>query len=129
MALTDIDYLRYLLEDRIPDGGTDQDTFFTNSDLTDILSRNSKHIYASAASGWIIRAADYHRYLDTGDKKISQIWEHAHKMAKYYSSMVPDYILEGVISTSRVIGRAITLREYPEWMEDPGEDVQWIATR
>lgn len=47
--------LRKLLSEVIPSGKTDDDTRFTNDELSDLIQEND-NIYAAASLGWTIKA-------------------------------------------------------------------------
>ena len=54
--------LRELLDEVIPEGGTESDTRFTDAQLDRILSK-ARNIYAAAAEGWTRKAAMLQREL------------------------------------------------------------------
>lgn len=53
--------LRELLDEEIPEGGTDKDTAFTNARLDRLLQ--SANLYAAAAEGWRRKAARIQKRL------------------------------------------------------------------
>lgn len=54
--------LRELLDEEIPEGGTDQDTAFTDARL-DRLLQSASNLYAAAAEGWRRKAAKIQKRL------------------------------------------------------------------
>ena len=54
--------LRELLDEVIPEGGTESDTRFSDEQLNRLLSK-SRNIYAAAAEGWTRKTAMYQREL------------------------------------------------------------------
>jgi len=54
--------LRELLDEEIPEGGTDQDTAFTDARL-DRLIQSASNLYAAAAEGWRRKAAKIQKRL------------------------------------------------------------------
>lgn len=54
--------LRELLDEEIPQGGTEQDTAFTNARL-DRLLQSASNLYAAAAEGWRRKAAKIQKRL------------------------------------------------------------------
>jgi len=89
--------LRELLDEVIPEGGTEGDTRFTDEQLDRLLKR-ANNIYAAAAEGWTRKAAMFQRELGqvqsymVGQErydlaKASELLEYALKMAETYSRM------------------------------------------
>ena len=54
--------LRELLDEVVPEGGTESDTRFTDAQLDRLLGK-SRNIYAAAAEGWTRKAAMLQREL------------------------------------------------------------------
>ena len=54
--------LRELLDEEIPEGGTDRDTAFTDARL-DLLIQSASNLYAAAAEGWRRKAARIQKRL------------------------------------------------------------------
>jgi len=54
--------LRELLDEVIPEGGSESDTRFTDTQLDRLLSR-ANNIYAVAAAGWTLKAGMYQQEL------------------------------------------------------------------
>jgi len=52
-----ITWLRKVLNEPIPAGGTEADTFFTNAELTAMLEAHGGNKYFAAAEGWTMKAA------------------------------------------------------------------------
>ena len=89
--------LRELLDEVIPEGGTESDTRFTDAQLDRILAK-TRNIYAAAAEGWTRKAAMFQREIgqiksySVGQEKydmadLTSLLEYALKMAETYSRM------------------------------------------
>lgn len=89
--------LRELLDEVIPEGGTESDTRFTDAQLDRILAK-ARNIYAAAAEGWTRKAAMVQREIgkiksySVGQEKydmadMTSLLEYALKMAETYSSI------------------------------------------
>ena len=89
--------LRELLDEVIPEGGTESDTRFTDAQLDRILSK-TRNIYTAAAEGWTRKAAMVQREIgqiksySVGQEKydmadLTSLLEYALKMAETYSRM------------------------------------------
>ena len=89
--------LRELLDEVIPEGGTESDTRFTDAQLDRLLGKN-RNIYAAAAEGWTRKAAMFQREMgqvqsySVGQErydlaKAKDLLEYALKMAETYSRM------------------------------------------
>jgi len=65
MEVTDLDRLRDRLGERIPDGGSEADTMFTNHQLSDLLDRNDGDLEAAIFEGWQIKVAEFSNLVDT----------------------------------------------------------------
>ena len=89
--------LRELLDEVIPEGGSESDTRFTDAQLDRLLGK-SRNIYAAAAEGWTRKAAMFQRELGqvqsymVGQErydmaKVKDLLEYALAMAQTYSRM------------------------------------------
>jgi len=89
--------LRRLLDEKIPEGGTEKDTRFLDSEIDDLL-REAGSVYSAASDGWIEKAGMYQREIgnleetSTGQEryKITSLngqAEYAMKMARTYRAM------------------------------------------
>jgi len=94
--------LRKLLDERIPEGGSDADTRFTDAEVDELLSE-AANIYAAAAIGWMRKAAMFQReagqiqsYTVGQERydlaKASELLEYALKMAETYSRLAASSI-------------------------------------
>lgn len=117
MAMENRDYLRLLVQDKIPVGGSEGDALFANHELDEILSRMIE-MYPAAAEAWAIKAGSYAALIDMDEsgskRKLSQKFEHAKKMAHYYSSLGGgsyNPIIDGSPGSTRVVGKIATMRE------------------
>ena len=89
--------LRKLLDERIPEGGSDTDTRFSDTDLDELLVE-ATNIYEAAATGWTMKAAMFQRELGQIEsysvgqerydmRKLQDMVNYALKMAETYSRM------------------------------------------
>jgi len=94
--------LRKLLDERIPEGGSDVDTRFTDADIDELLSE-AANIYGAAAAGWTLKAAMFQREAgqiqsySVGQERYEMsnpkdLMEYALKMAETYSRMAASSI-------------------------------------
>ncbi|ADQ06504.1 conserved hypothetical protein [Caldicellulosiruptor hydrothermalis 108] len=92
-----IQELRELLDEVIPQGGTESDTRFSNEQLERLIYR-ANNIYAAAAEGWTRKAAMLQRELGQIEsysvgqerydmRKLQDALNYALKMAEVYSNM------------------------------------------
>ena len=89
--------LRKLLDERIPEGGSDSDTRFSDADIDELLI-DAINIYEAAAAGWTIKAGMFQRELGQIEsyavgqerydmRKLQDMVNYALKMAETYSHM------------------------------------------
>jgi len=89
--------LRKLLDERIPEGGSDVDTRFLDADIDELLI-DAANIYEAAAAGWTLKAGMFQRELGQIEsysvgqerydlRKLKDMLEYALKMAETYSRM------------------------------------------
>nr|PZN07751.1 MAG: hypothetical protein DIU64_11770 [Caldicoprobacter oshimai] len=89
--------LRKMLDERIPDGGSDADTRFLDADLDELLVE-ATNIYEAAAAGWTLKAGMFQRELGQIEsyavgqerydmRKLKDMLDYALKMAETYSRM------------------------------------------
>jgi len=89
--------LRKLLDERIPENGSDADTRFSDTDLDELLVE-ATNIYEAAATGWTMKAAMFQRELGQIEsysvgqerydmRKLQDMVNYALKMAETYSRM------------------------------------------
>lgn len=86
------DRLRALLGERIPPGGADTDTFFTDAEILDMVENNQgptgNNIYLAAAEGWRRKAADYANLVNTQEggstRAMSDLYQHAESQVSYF---------------------------------------------
>lgn len=105
--------LRKLLDEPIPEGGSDADTRFTDEDL-DILLTEANNIYGAAAAGWIQKAGMLQREVgeisrySVGQEtyemqKLNELVDYALKMAQTYAQLA-----------SKTVGSVVVRLEPPE---------------
>ena len=89
--------LRKLLDERIPEDGSDADTRFSDADIDELLT-DASNIYGAAAAGWTMKAAMFQRELGQIEsysvgqerydmRKLQDMVNYALKMAETYSRM------------------------------------------
>jgi len=89
--------LRRLLDERIPEGGSDSDTRYSDADIDELLSE-AANIYEAAAAGWTLKATMFQREAgqiqsySVGQERYEMsnpkdLMEYALKMAETYSRM------------------------------------------
>lgn len=88
---TAVEELRELLGERIPTGGSDADTMFTDARLLDLLNTTESRDEALAVA-WKIKAAEYADLVDTSEgtskRAMSDLHKHALQMAASYSTEI-----------------------------------------
>ena len=89
MALTDADRLRGLLGEPIPEGGTADETLFSDAEIEDLLTQAADNLDRAAYEGWRVKAAHYAGLVDTNDgnasRAMSDLYDHAAKMVSLYA--------------------------------------------
>ena len=94
--------LRKLLDERIPEGGSDADARFSDADIDELLI-DATNIYEAAAAGWTLKAAMFQREAgqiqsySVGQERyemsnLKDLMEYALKMAETYSRMAASSI-------------------------------------
>ena len=94
--------LRKLLDERIPEGGSDTDTRFLDMDLDELLVE-AANIYEAAATGWTMKAAMFQRELGQIEsytvgqerydmRKLQDMVNYALKMAETYIRMAASHM-------------------------------------
>jgi hypothetical protein len=94
--------LRKLLDERIPEGGSDADARFSDADIDELLIE-AANIYEAAAAGWTLKAAMFQREAgqiqsySVGQERyemsnLKDLMEYALKMAETYSRMAASRI-------------------------------------
>lgn len=82
--------LRMYLGEVIPEGGSEADTMFTDTEIQAFLDDTSE-INAAAALGWSIKAANLSHLTDMAEgssrRSLRQRWENALEMTKYYTAL------------------------------------------
>lgn len=83
--------LRIYLGEVVPEGGSDEDTMFKDSEITAFLD-DTESIIAAAVLGWNAKAANLSSLVDMAEgssrRSLRQRWENAIEMAKYYNEQV-----------------------------------------
>lgn len=88
------DRLRLLLGEPIPEGGDEQDTFFTNAQVEALLTDNGDSMNLAAVEGWTMKMARYARLIDMDEagaaRKLSQKYRQAREMTNFFIKTVND---------------------------------------
>lgn len=81
-------HIRSLLGERIPVGGTEADTLFTDVEIISFFALGKENIRKSVYEGWLAKAAELSNLVDTAEgnysRKFSQALDQANSMVKYY---------------------------------------------
>lgn len=90
MAWLANDRLRALLGESILEGGNDEDTFFSDEDIQNLLDENNGLIRRAAYEGWEMKAANYANLMTVSEgnalRQMSDLFDHAQAMLKQYSA-------------------------------------------
>lgn len=85
---TDAEIVRERLGERLPEGGNDSDTNFSDAQILDLLTRNGNVLDRAVAEGWSIKAGIYADLVDTAEgtskRSMSDLHAHALRMAEQY---------------------------------------------
>lgn len=88
MAITDVDRLRDLLGEGIPEGGDESDTLFTDEKINDLLLSAGNDVERAAYEGWRVKAARLSDLVDitegNASRAMSDAHAHALDMIKHY---------------------------------------------
>jgi hypothetical protein len=80
--------LRALLGERIPEGGSDLDTYFSDAEIQSILDDTDGNIRRAAYEGWQLKAAYYADLVTVTEgnalRQMSDLHKHALDMVKQY---------------------------------------------
>lgn len=80
--------LRWYIGERIPAGGSDTDTMFTDAELSQLITDAGGNWAAALSDGWSAKAAAYANLVDTAEgtakRALSDLHQHALKMVEFY---------------------------------------------
>lgn len=83
-----VNQIRRLLGERIPSGGTADDTLFSEDEIKEFFVLGEENVNKSVYQGWLAKAAELSNLVDTAEgnysRKFGQLLEHANAMVKYY---------------------------------------------
>lgn len=100
------DKLRALLGERIPAGGSDADTFFTDAEIANLLADTGGIVRRAAFEGWQMKAAYYADLASVtegnSNRATSDLLDHALKMVKQYSGP-GDELTSGRTRVGRIV--------------------------
>lgn len=113
MVFTPEEHLRLLLGERVPEGGMDVDTFFTDDEITALLAAANDDIHGAASIGWRAKAAEFAKYIDIDEsgstRKLSQMYRQAVLQADYFARIAAD----GSVSAQEALRSGIVGRSAP----------------
>lgn len=99
--------VRELLGERIPVGGTAEDTMFTDAQIEQLLTDHDNDLDEAVGHGWKIKAAEFANLVDTAEgtskRSMSDLHQHALRMAASFGVLVT-----GLNTTGRTRIRQIT---------------------
>jgi hypothetical protein len=81
MAISDVDRLRGLIGEKIPDGDNETATQFSNTELEEMLISNGGDIERAAFEGWRHKAAKYADLVNVTEGNASRAMSDLHKHA------------------------------------------------
>lgn len=116
MAVTpeDITRLRLLLDEKIPEGGTETDTKFLDSDIVALLENNGENWNLASAEGWTMKMAMFARLVDMDEsgatRKLSQKFRQARDMVRFFSAAAAD-AWTNESHAFRALAKAMSLRD------------------
>ena len=80
--------IRSQLGERIPSGGSEADTLFTDAEIQKFFAAGGENVLKAVYQGWLSKAAELSNLVDTAEgnysRKFGQLLEHAQAMVKYY---------------------------------------------
>lgn len=81
--------LRLLLWEQIPEGGTEADTNFTDTQLALVLAMGNGVLSRAAAIGWSIKGGKYSKMIDISEsgsnRRLNQLFTNCERMWKQFS--------------------------------------------
>lgn len=128
MPLAVEDHLRLLLGERIPEGGLDTDTFFTDDEVESLLETTGGNINLAASLGWRAKAAEFAKYIDIDEsgstRKLSQMYRQADLQANYFAK-IADVDTEALTQLARggIVART------SQWAVPPDQGIAREAYR
>lgn len=108
MAISDGDRLRGLIGEKIPDGGVESDTQFSDLEIEDMLVQAGNNIDRAAFEGWRRKAAIYADLVNVTEgnaaRDMSDLHKHALDMVKAYS-VTSSTLTQGRTRIGKIIRR------------------------
>src|SRR6478736_3896126 len=131
MALTAATRLRALLGERIPNGLDSSDTFFSDTEINDLIDEaGSRGLTFAAAVGWTWKMAEFARLIDVNesgsDRKYRQKYINAKQQAEYFQAQA-DATAAQIMTSARVVGKSVPWArpwtdEFPRVLFTPPSD-------
>ena len=113
MAQTIQQRLRRALGERIPTGGSDQNTFFLDAEIDDLLLESGNDFNRAALKGWQEKMAEFAKFVDVDEsgsnRKLATLFKNAQAMVRHYAEVVGVDV--NAAMGHGVVGRAVNLRE------------------
>lgn len=110
-----VENLRSLIGEKIPAGGSADNTSFTDDELADLINRHNGNLYLAAGEAWQTKAASAADLVDVAEsgseRKLSQLFKNYSAAAAVYNKAGLDF-QQGVISrptpkTARILDPAL----------------------
>jgi hypothetical protein len=96
MVLTDVDRVRLLLGESIPENGSEDDTMFSNARIQDLLDGVGGVVPLAVLDGWRAKAAEYANLVDVSEGNSARAMSDLHKNAL---AMVEQYTRDQTSAT------------------------------
>lgn len=104
--MTEIEKLRLLLWEKVPQEGQDTDTHFTDVELAVVLELAGGSMNGAAAIGWSIKGGLYSEMIDINEsgsnRRLNQLFTNAERMWKRYSDLAAGEMVLVTAAKSRV---------------------------
>lgn len=105
--------LRRMLGDRIPPAGDENDAFFDNAEIQDLIDQYTD-LNVAAFYGWLEKMAEFAKLIDRNlsgaDMRLSGMFKNAEAMSRHYGQLAGIGDANSII-IGRMPGRAVSLRE------------------
>lgn len=90
--MTSAENLRSLLGEEIPADGSEDDTLFTEAQISDLLSQAGGNVDKAAYEGWRIKMAKFANLVDTVEgsskRNLGSLYGQAKDQVKYFGEVV-----------------------------------------
>lgn len=90
---TAAEQVRTKIGERIPTGGKDSDTMFSNQEIADFLTEGNNDVNAAAYYGWQAKAAEWARLVTVNEgnaaREMTELHRHALRMMDRFIGYIP----------------------------------------